>query len=67
MVFEPSREWLDGTGLEAEDSILTVAADSCVSVLVKNPTAEAMRLTSGTPVDRVEPLGQWGAVECDRP
>ncbi len=30
-----------------------------MSVLVKNPTAEAMRLTSGTPVGRVEPLGQW--------
>ncbi len=59
VVFEPSREWLDGTGLEAEDSNLTMAADGCVSVLVKNPTVEAMRLTSGTPVGRVEPFGQW--------
>ena len=54
VVFEPSRNWLEDTGLYMEDSVLTTDAQGYVHVLLQNPTASTKQISTGAVVGKAE-------------
>ena len=64
VVFEPSRSWLEDTGLHMEESVLTTDAQGYVHVLVQNPTANAKRISAGAVVGKAEEFN--GCVESGK-
>ena len=63
VVFEPSRSWLEDTGLHMEESVLTTDAQGYVHVLVQNPTANAKRISAGALVGKAEEFNGCEEVE----
>ena len=54
VVFEPCRDWLQGTGLQMEESVLGADAQGYVHVLVYNPTTSPKQISAGDVVGRAE-------------
>ena len=57
VVFEPSRDWLNDTGLYMEESVLRTDPEGYVYVLVQNPTAIPRQIGAGSIVGKAEELG----------
>lgn len=54
LLFEPSRPWLESSGVEVEQSLLHPDADGLVYIPVSNPTAQPDRFPIGEEIGQAE-------------
>ena len=54
VVFEPNRNWMNETGLQAEESVLGADHEGFVHLLIQNPTHHTRKLDVGATVGHAE-------------